>query len=368
MHRTGLAVDTDQLNSMLREALDTVNERTRFILNSTNERFDVADDHQVGVILFEKVGLEPHSWRNGRYHLSDAVLSRLENPLAEAVREHRAACNDLCFLTTIQSEIRCGRVHPRLRLSDKERRIHASSPPLQSLRRDLRSLIVPTTGFLLVGADWRQSQICVLAALSGDPNLVRIIGSGEDVYEALACAVYEATRGTVGHLPREKIKKAVYSLLLGAGLVGMCEDGDIAKEEAKAICDAFNSEFSVARKYISRVKVLARKNLYVETMGGRQIDLDQCHKKGQLGKNAVSAAISGTEADVFHSAMLDVASRLSHIGGRILLPIHDGILAEAPISHAVDAAQVLAHCMSRDFGSIALTARVTSGVNWRDMS
>lgn len=298
-----------------------------------------------------------HQWtRNNR---------RDPNPVADAVvRAKRAGKWSTSYAQAfLDRRDADDRIHPSIKaLAARTARMSVSDPPLQQLPSGdwkIRRAIVADPGMSIVSVDYSQVEMKVIAALSGDPNMLRAVGSGEDLHTFTARLVsgdrWDSMTDTEKAKARKLFKGVGFGKVYGGGAAGLARQTGITYAEAKAATDAYDSAFPGIRAYGKRLQRQAGFGKFeVVTPYGRHLPLDRDRMYA-----ATNYVVQSTARDLLASALirLDDAGLAEHL----LLPIHDEILGQAPTADAEEFAQEVRRLMESTFHDVAITADAEVG-------
>ncbi len=257
-------------------------------------------------------------------------------------------------------------------------RLSSSDPNLQNipirtpLGREVRKAFVADVDHLLLGVDYSQVELRVLAHFSGDEPLVEAFRAGVDVHRQTAAVIFDVAIDEVSADQRAQAKTINFATLYGQGAFSLGRQLGLPREQAQAFIDQYFERFSGVRAFLDAQVEKARTQGYVETLLGRRRYVPELHSRNrnvrQFGERiAQNTPIQGTAADLIKKAMLDVAHALDQgsTGARMLLQVHDELLFEVPES-AVDEVRDLV--VERMEGAIRLTVPLVAewgvGSSW----
>jgi DNA polymerase-1 len=216
----------------------------------------------------------------------------------------------------------------------------------------MRACFVSGEGNLLVGADYSQIELRVLAHMSGDPELVSAFGSNEDIHTRTASLLFDREPEEVSREERRKAKTVNFGLIYGMGPQKLSRELGISVNEAKEFISKYFSRLKKVGDFFQSVEESAREKGYVLTIAGRRRLLPDINSRNQnlaqqARRMAVNTVIQGSAADIIKQAMLDVHrdKSLLEIGAKLLLQVHDELLLEAPADRAEQAGEILARIM-----------------------
>jgi DNA polymerase-1 len=357
--------------------------------------------------IFEVVGTEFNL--NSTHQLRDILFTRLDLPVlkrtktgpstdASVLEELAAAGHEVPRLMLDYRELEklrntyvdalprlvnpdTGRIHTSFNQTVAATgRLSSSDPNLQNipirtaLGREVRKAFVAEPDHLILGVDYSQIELRVLAHFSGDAPLVEAFRSGVDVHRQTAAVIFDLEIGEVTSEQRGQAKTINFATLYGQGAFSLGRQLGISREEAQAFIDQYFERFSGVRSFLDAQVEQAREKGYVETLMGRRRYVPELKSTNwnirQFGERiAQNTPIQGTAADLIKKAMLDVSEVLAAegTGARMLLQVHDELLFEVPAAR-VD--EVRGQVVARMEGALALDVPLVAdwgvGRSWYD--
>jgi DNA polymerase-1 len=264
-------------------------------------------------------------------------------------------------------------------------RLSSSDPNLQNipirtkLGRHVRRAFVADQGCRLVAADYSQVELRVMAHVSGDQGLLAAFARGEDVHASTAAAILGVPLDEVTPDQRRLAKAVNFGLSYGQTAYGLAQATGLTQPEAEDFIETYFERFPRVREYINRTKSLAARQGYVETLLGRRRyfpELEPSSKASHYARQAaermaINAPIQGTAADIIKIAMIQLyrAFRERGLRARMILQVHDELIAEAPDEEVMSVAPLMREIMEGAFKLDApLKADLKVGQNWEEMA
>ncbi|MBE6597080.1 MAG: DNA polymerase I [Ruminococcaceae bacterium] len=384
MELAGVKLDTEGIigyGEELGEVIDALCER---IYCAAGEEFNIDSPKQLGVVLFEKLGLPTFKKTKTGYSTDAEVLSKLrgKHDIIEDILDYRQL-----------SKLRSTYTDALVRLADGEGRIHtlfnqtgtatgrlsSSEPNLQNIpvrtelgRRFRKYFTAKNEDYLIVDADYSQIELRLLAHISGDENMIAAFAEGEDIHRSTAAAVFGVAPEAVTPELRKRAKAVNFGIVYGIGEFSLSEDLGISRAEAKRYIESYLEGFPRVAEYLSEVKEQARADGYVTTSFGRRRyipELSASNKNLQhFGERvAMNSPIQGTAADIMKIAMINTARALKEadIDARLILQVHDELLLEAHAAVAEKAREILVREMESAVSlSVPLSVEANIGKTW----
>ena len=347
------------------------------------EAFNLSSPKQLGVILFEKLGIPGgKKTASGQYSTAEDVLEQLSHPLPKLLLEHRSLSKLRSTYTDKLPEMvqaKTGRVHTSYHQAVAATgRLSSSDPNLQNIPirteegRRIRQAFVAPAGCVIMAADYSQIELRIMAHLSHDEGLLKAFHDGLDVHRATAAEVLGITPSEVTSDQRRAAKAVNFGLIYGMSAFGLAKQLDISRSEAADYISRYFSRYPGVQDYMERTRAQAHEQGYVETLFGRRLMLrDIRSPKPMLRQAAERAAINapmqGTAADIIKRAMLRVQSALDreNLKAVMVMQVHDELVLEVPELEVVRVTALLKAQMAAAAElAVPLDVEVGIGKNW----
>ena len=387
MERKGIRLDPKVFSALSKELEEGTRKIEKRVAAIAGEDFNINSPKQLAFLLFEKLGLPPVKKTKTGYSTDVEVLERLKgaHEIPGLVLEYRTLAKIRSTYVEVlpgQVDPRDGRIHTTFHLTQTATgRLSSSDPNLQNipvreeLGRRIRSGFVADPGCLFVGADYSQVELRLLAHLSEDSELVRRFRDGEDIHSATARAVFGVSPSGVTPELRRRAKVINFGILYGMSPFGLSRELGIPPGEARGYIEQYFARYPGVRAYVERVKEEARRDGYVGTLLGRRRRLRDIGSRNKVLREAaermaVNTPIQGSAADIIKLAMLrvDREFRKRRMAARLVLQIHDELIAELPREEADDAERILREAMEGVVSlSVPLTVSVSRGTTWGEI-
>jgi DNA polymerase-1 len=328
--------------------------------------------------------------KSGHYSTAADVLEKLrgKHPVVDRILEQRALSKlKSTYVEALPKLVNpaTGRVHTSFRQTGTVTgRISSSNPNLQNIPirteqgRQVRRAFVAEEGWLLLGADYSQVELRVLAHISQDPGLLEAFRQGEDIHSTTAAAVYGVPLADVTYDMRRVAKTANFAMVYGSSAFGLAQQTGLTQDEAAKFIEAYFARFPRVRAYIKDTKKQASEQGYVETLLGRrryfpELALDSRARPGQrraAERMAINAPIQGSAADIIKIAMIRLHQALQErkARSRTILQVHDELVLEVPQEEMDTVRPLVVEIMEGAFDLAApLKVDVEAGPNWLEM-
>jgi DNA polymerase-1 len=386
----GVKIDVDFLNEYSKELEREAKVFEDKVYATAGLKFNLASPKQLGEVLFDKLQLDPSAkkTKTGQYQTGEDVLVKL------AAKGHEIADNIVGFreLTKLKNTYvdslpllinpKTGRVHTNYAQAVAVTgRLSSTNPNLQNIPirtdrgREIRKAFVPRDAdHVLLSADYSQIELRIVAAISGDPNMMDAFKTGKDIHTATAAKVFNVPENEVTKDMRRKAKSVNFGIIYGQGAFGLADNLGISRSEAKEIIDNYKKEFPNIQKYMDDTIRFAQANGYVETLMGRKrwlkdITSSNFTVRGYAERNAINSPIQGTAADMIKLAMIAIHKKLkaSDLKGKMILQVHDELVFDVPKNEVEIFKPLILECMQNALAlpnGIPTDAEVGAGDNW----
>lgn len=384
MEELGVGLDRVVLDELSAETHGEIDVLTAEICELAGTEFVIDSPKQLGEVLFDKLQLPTQKKTKTGYSTDASVLAALAplHPIAGKVVAYR----ELTKLTSTYIDAlprllgEDGRLHTTFNQTVAATgRLSSSSPNLQNipvrteLGRRIRAAFVPArAGDLMVGADYSQIELRVLAHLSGDEGLIEAFTSGADFHAATASRVFGVPAGSVDAEMRRKAKAVNFGIVYGISAHGLGDSLGIGYGEAQATIDRYFAAYPRVRAYLDDTIAEAHRWGYAETLYGRRRPIPELRSSNynlrSFGeRTAMNHPMQGTAADLMKLAMIEVDRRLRAEGfeSRMVLQVHDELVFEAPPAELERLSVMVREAMAGVAElRVPLEVSVGSGPNW----
>jgi DNA polymerase-1 len=349
MEREGLKLDPERLAAISDSLAGEAEALQDEIWNLAGHEFTVGSPQQLGVVLFEELGLTRKRRGKTGYSTDARVLAQIRDEheiVAKVERWREVTKLKNTYLDSLPGLIdpETGRIHTTFsQVRAATGRLSSTNPNLQNipirseLGRPIRGCFVAEEGGLLVSCDYNQVELRVLAHIAEDEALREIFSSGQDVHAATAAEIIGADPDAVSVAERSKAKMVNYGIAYGLSAFGLADRLQIDVKEAAAYIERYFERFSGVKQFIDATIERAKEQGQVTTLMGRRRLIPELRARNRqtrmLGERlAVNTVIQGTAADIIKLAMVRCRSALgdSGLSSRLVLQIHDELLFEGP--------------------------------------
>ncbi len=387
MEIEGFTVDKDSLKAFNAMLAERIAELEQSIYALAGEEFNINSPKQLGVILFEKLGLYGAKKTKTGYSTNADVLEKLryDHPIVENVLEYRQLAKLKStygdgLLAVINADD--GKIHSKFNQTvTVTGRISSTEPNLQNipvrteLGRELRKMFVSKDeDYVLVDADYSQIELRILAHVSNDESMINAFISGEDIHSSTAKKVFGVSDDELTPLLRSRAKAVNFGIVYGQSDFGLSQELKITKKEAKDYIESYFEKYSSVKKYLDDTIEKAKTDGFVTTLFGRRRYVPELSSSNFIQRSfgervAMNTPIQGTAADVIKIAMVKVyrALRDNNLKSKLILQVHDELIIETHIDEVDDVKRILRECMAAAAKlSVPLDAEANVGKTWFD--
>jgi DNA polymerase I len=388
MEQAGVRIDQGVLaglSTRFAGELDRVGER---IYELAGERFNINSPKQLGVVLFNHMGLPaPVKYGKGK------TISTAQDVLEQLAEVHEVP--RLVLEYRHLAKLKSNYVDALPLLADSESRVHTTfqaaatstgrlssiNPNLQNipirteLGREIRAAFIAAPGAQLLSADYSQIELRLLAHFSGDPLLVRAYQTGEDIHTLTASEVFGVPAESMSKETRNRAKAVNFGIVYGISPFGLAAQLGIPQTEARAYIDRYFARYTGVQAFIEKTLEATRREGSVRTLFGRlrpipDIQSRNANARGFAERTAVNTPLQGTAADLIKLAMIAIDRKLTErkLKTRMVLQVHDELLFDVPRDEAEEIETLVRAEMEGVVKlNLPLVADLGFGPNWRDL-
>jgi DNA polymerase-1 len=354
MEYEGIKVDKEKLYELGSEFKEVIKRLEQEIYIIAREEFNINSPKQLGVILFDKLGLPVVKKTKTGYSTNADVLDKLKdkNPIIDKITEYR----QIVKLNSTYVEGLLGIINPisnRIHSSFNQTitttgRISSTEPNLQNIPvklemgRNIRKVFIADDGCELVDADYSQVELRVLAQMSQDENMIDAFKHKEDIHTKTASQVFNVDMENVTSELRSAAKAVNFGIVYGKSDFGLADDLKIPVKQAKEYIENYFNKYNKIKEYMDETIEKATEDGYVTTIFNRRRYIPEIKSSNFMEKNrgkrfAMNAPIQGSAADIIKIAMVNVYKKLEekNLKSKLILQVHDELIVEA-IEEEVD--------------------------------
>ncbi len=377
LDRAGL----ESFRSQLEVAMNKLIERIYYL---AGEEFNINSPKQLGVILFEKLGLPAEKKTKTGYSTDVETLNHLRriHPIVGEILDYRQIAK--LYATYAVGLLHAADEKDRIHTDFKQAltatgRLSSAEPNLQNipirteLGREMRRFFIPENeDYLLVDADYSQIELRLLAHMAGDERMIAAFCADEDIHTSTASAVFGMPKEEVTAELRRQAKAVNFGIVYGIGAYSLSVDLGISTAAAKEYIESYFATYPGIAAYLDAVVEAAYEQGFSTTLYGRRRTIPELRVQNKVTRKfgervAMNSPIQGTAADIMKIAMLRVDRRLAAEGldARLVMQVHDELIVEAHRSVADRVATILSEEMGAAADlSVPLTVDVAVMKTW----
>jgi DNA polymerase-1 len=387
MELQGIRVDTDGLRQFGEELAGRISDLEHQVHDLAGVTFNINSPKQLGEILFEKLELPVWKKTKTGYSTDAEVLEKLEpyHDIIPKILHYRQLTKlQSTYVEGLLKEVRTntGKIHTYYRQTIAATgRLSSQYPNLQNIPirleegRKIRKVFVPSEpGWFIMGADYSQIELRVLAHISGDEKLKEAFLNDMDIHTKTAMDVFGVSEESVDSNMRRQAKAVNFGIIYGISDYGLSQNLNITRKEAAQFIEQYFAVFQGVRKFMDDVVRQAKKDGYVTTLLQRrrylpEIGSSNFNLRSFAERTAMNSPIQGTAADIIKLAMVQLAERMDveKVRSRMLLQVHDELVLEVPEDELEKMQQIIREVMENALPlDVPLKVDVNYGTDWYD--
>ncbi|NMR34719.1 hypothetical protein HIO71_10930 [Chryseobacterium aquaticum] len=399
----GVKIDIKKLNDVEHQLLNRLQTTTEKIMEIAGKEINLNSNEQLSTLLFETLGLQPKVTTKGKSGLISVDKSHLEklkddHGIVPLILDYRKTNTLLSFCNQLKEiHPKTKRLHCNLnQIGTATGRFSCSNPNLQNIpnvklkEKDnetdelkiiaskFREVFIAEKGCVLIGADYSQIELRVMAEISQDNFLLDAYNKGIDIHELTACKVFNCKVSEVTEEQRKIAKTINFGLIYGMSAVGLAESLSVitgkhcSTEDAEKMMSDYFAEFNGVKSCLEGLVDYADHHGYSRTLFGRTRPIPELSSNDlsirEKGKRlAMNSPVQGSAADIIKMAMVNCDKVMSEKGlqSKIVLQIHDELLFEVPEDEVAIMEKLIKYEMENVVRlSIPLTIELGKGENW----
>ena len=387
VEQNGAKIDKVKLAAHSEELAEKISDLSSQAFKIAGEEFNLDSPKQLLEILYEKLKLPVlKKTPKGQPSTNEETLQRLseEYELPKIILQYRTLAKLKSTYTDSLIKIE-NQVTQRIHTSYQQAitstgRLSSTEPNLQNIPiktsegRRIREAFIPEKGNVLISADYSQIELRIMAHLSKDKNLTNAFNKGLDVHSSTAAEVFGVDIENVTEEQRRSAKAINFGLMYGMSAFGLTRQLDIPRADAQKYLDTYFERYTGVKDYMANTKAQAKEDMFVETIMGRRLYLNEINAANGLRRQAaeraaINAPLQGSAADIIKKAMIDINKFLVKElpDTKMIMQVHDELIFETP---KVDAQEILNQmkAMMEDAVKldIPLIAEAAIGKNWNE--
>ena len=387
VEQNGAKIDKNKLSEHSKELSEKIAKLSSEAFKIAGEEFNLDSPKQLLEVLYEKLKLPIlKKTPKGQPSTNEETLQRLseEYELPKIILKYRTLAklkstytDSLIRIENTQTK----RIHTSYQQAvTSTGRLSSTEPNLQNIPiktaegRRIREAFVPDKGNILISADYSQIELRIMAHLSKDKNLTHAFNNNLDVHSATASEVFGVSLEDVTQDHRRSAKAINFGLMYGMSAFGLTRQLDIPRAEAQKYLDTYFERYTGVKDYMANIKAQAKEDMFVETIMGRRLYLNEINAANGLRRQAaeraaINAPLQGSAADIIKKAMIDIDAFLDKEMPEVkmIMQVHDELIFETPKKNAQEVLSTMKDMMEAAVKlDIPLIAEAAIGTNWNE--
>lgn len=385
MELWGFKVDVEGLKTYSKELDSRLLILENEIYMHAGENFNINSPKQLGIVLFEKLGLPTMRKTKTGYSTDAEVLEQLshKHEIVDRILEYRQLMKLKTTyadgLLAILDKDTC-KIHSSFNQTvTATGRISSTEPNLQNIPiklemgRKIRKVFIPSdSNFVLLDADYSQIELRVLAHITDDKNMIAAFNNNEDIHTTTASKVFGIPINEVSSIMRSRAKAVNFGIVYGIGDFSLSKDIGVTKKEAKKYIDEYLDKYSKVKDYMSETVAKGKEDGFVSTLFNRRRYLPELLSSNfnmrSFGERvAMNTPIQGSAADIIKISMVEVYTQLKKrkLKSRLILQVHDELIVETEKTELEEVSKLLKECMENAVSlKVPITVEVKCGDTW----
>ncbi|MBF2708839.1 DNA polymerase I [Flavobacterium soyangense] len=388
MEKEGIRVDVDFLKSLSKELGNDIKSLEKSIYETAGHSFNLASPKQLGEVLFDKLkigGAKQKKTKTGQYATGEEILSYLavDYPIVKEILDWRQLIKlQNTYVDALPNQVDkiTNRIHTDyMQTVAATGRLSSNNPNLQNIpirtergRQIRKAFVARDENYTLVSADYSQIELRIIAALSGEENMIAAFKNHEDIHKSTASKVFNVPLEEVTREQRSHAKTVNFGIIYGVSAFGLSNQTSLSRSESAALIEAYYKTYPRLKTYIQEQIESARENGYVQTILGRRrylkdINSQNAIVRGGAERNAVNAPIQGSAADIIKIAMINIHKKLisENWKSKMLLQVHDELVFDVHNSELERIQPMIKHEMENAFiMDVPLDVEIGAGKDW----
>lgn len=386
MEYEGIHVSKKALEDMSDELDERIKILEASIHTLAGSEFNIASPKQLGIVLFEDLGLPPVKKTKTGYSTSVEVLEQLQHSheIIPLIMEYRVLTklNSTYAKGLVKDITRKGKIHTRYEQTlTQTGRLSSVNPNLQNIPtrieegKKIRKAFIPASDDrVILSIDYSQIELRVLAHMAQDKGMIDAFTHDLDIHTKTASEVNGVSLDEVTSTMRREAKAVNFGIVYGISDFGLSNNLGITRKRAKEFIDKYLETFSGVNKYMTDIVEFAKEHGYVETLYNRRRALPEINAKNKIvaslnARLAMNTPIQGTAADIIKLAMINAFDYIekTKVDAKLLLQVHDELIfdvnKDVVDEFTIEMVKIMEEAVELD---VKLKAEASSGSSWYD--
>jgi len=385
MEWDGAFIDVAQLHALSTRFGQRIEALEAQIIQAAGEDFNIRSPKQLGVLLFETLGIEGgKKTKSGQWATGQEVLEKLADvhDVPRLILEVRGLSKlKSTYTDALQKLVNktTGRVHTSYNQGvTTTGRLSSTNPNLQNIPirseegREIRKAFVAEQGHVLIAADYSQIELRLMAHFSSDKVLKQAFLDGHDIHAATAATVHAVALEEVTGEQRRQAKAVNFGILYGMSAFGLAKQLNVSRTEAKQFIEAYFAQYPTVQIFMDDTLEKARIDGFVETLLGHRVyvhDINSSNgmQKAYAERTAINAPLQGSAADIIKVAMVNLQKRLKaeEPNASLIMQVHDELIVECPEVDVQRVSKLMKDVMESAVNlEVPLIADIASATSW----
>ncbi len=343
----GMNVDVEKLDELDKKLSDKIEILEKDIYDLSEQEFNINSPKQLGVVLFEELKLPVIKKTKTGYSTAHDILEKLkyEHPVVEKIIDYRTYTKlKSTYIDGLRKLI--NPVSHKIHSSFNQTvvvtgRLSSTDPNMQNIPmrleegREIRKIFTAKKDYILIGADYSQIELRVLAHMSKDETLIKAFKEDVDIHSLTAASVFHVEIEDITTLQRSRAKEVNFGIMYGMSDYGLSENLHISRKEAKEYIENYFKRYSSVKEFMDGLIEGCKEKGYVETILHRRryvpdIKSSNFNVRAAAMRTIMNTPIQGSAADIIKIAMIDVNRELKKrkLKSKMVLQVHDELLIE----------------------------------------
>lgn len=384
MEFEGIHVSKKALDEMSHEFDERIKVLEGSIYTLAGSEFNIASPKQLGVVLFEDLGLPVVKKTKTGYSTAVEVLEQLQykHDIIPLIMEYRTLTklNSTYAKGLVKDITREGKIHTRYEQTlTQTGRLSSVNPNLQNIPtrieegKKIRKAFIPASNDrVILSIDYSQIELRVLAHIAQDKGMIDAFKHDVDIHTKTASDVNGVPLDEVTPTMRREAKAVNFGIVYGISDFGLSNNLGITRKRAKEFIEKYLETFKGVDKYMTDIVKFAKEHGYVETLYNRRRSLPEINAKNKIIANlnariAMNTPIQGTAADIIKIAMISAYNYIeeSKVDAKLLLQVHDELIFDVSKDILEEFTDKMVAIMEEAANlDVKLKAEASSGPSW----
>ena len=384
MELNGICVKPEVIEELKVDLKNRVDTLEKEIYELAGEEFNIASPKQLGVILYDKIGIPKGRGKNAYSTAHDVLVKyRHLNPIIDKLLEYRNLSKLITtYLDTFNDYVYSdGKIHTIYKQTGtRTGRLSSIEPNLQNIPvrseegKLIRKAFVASPNCILLSSDYSQIELRVLAHISNSKSLQDAFNNGEDIHTHVACDIFDTTPDKISPNMRRTAKAVIFGIVYGISGYGLSENLDISALEGKKYIEKYLQLYPEVDEYMKQIVAKTRELGYVRTLFNRKREIEEIKNTNYLIRSmgdrmALNTPIQGTAADILKIAMIKIYNILKskHYKTKMLIQVHDELIFDIPKDEFEEVKELIKDTMENIYTlKVPLKVSIEYGKNWFD--